>query len=300
MDGPTCVSASKILTPSRATTSLLSSANALLQPGTEPQRVLSEQLAPGGRRQPRPIGDLLYALPPRSVAVRPVGREEPEIFAELLNAELDRALPAVDGVEVAALGEHVARKSVQIRHVARRHQIVGVQPIHRQRQPAAAGLDDRDRRRLAAAGDGSAGHPLSDVAEPRAESEPTSARRARRGPLLPRHRQLGALGRVLRSGARRRSLALRDRLAARRHCVAGERTADHRSAGADGDRPAQAARTERAAALSPAEVGRSPTRGATSWREAESGSSTRIRMWARPWTSSSATSAPPSARRSSP
>src|SRR5207249_4646760 len=81
MDGPTCVSASKILTPSRATTSLLSSANALLQPGTEPQRVLSEQLAPGGRRQPRPIGDLLYALRPRSVAVRPVGREEPEIFA---------------------------------------------------------------------------------------------------------------------------------------------------------------------------------------------------------------------------
>ena len=64
------------------------------------------------------------------------------------------------------------------------------------------GRDHRDRRRLAAAGDGSAGHPLSDVAEPRAESEATAARRARRGPLLPRHRQLGALGRVLRRGAR--------------------------------------------------------------------------------------------------
>src|SRR4029453_18934266 len=108
MDGPTCVSASKILTPSRATTSLLSSANALLQPGTEPQRVLSEHLAPGSGREPRAIGDLLHALRPRGVAVRPIGREEPEIFPELLNAELDRALPAVDGVEVAALGQRVA------------------------------------------------------------------------------------------------------------------------------------------------------------------------------------------------
>src|SRR5262245_56820866 len=95
IDGPTCVSASKIRSPSRATASLLPLAAALLEPGTEPQRVLSEHLAPGGRRQSRPIGDLLHALRPRGVAVRPVGREEPEVLAELLHAELDRALPAV-------------------------------------------------------------------------------------------------------------------------------------------------------------------------------------------------------------
>ena len=63
-------------------------------------------------------------------------------------------------------------------------------------------------------------HALPDVAGPRAEPEADAARRHRRGPLFPRHRQLGALDRVLRRGAGRGHVAVRERLAARRHGLA--------------------------------------------------------------------------------
>src|SRR5882762_799299 len=99
MVGPTCVSASKIRKLSRAIVWFLPAACVrLFQTRAEPQRVLPEQLASGGGRQARPTGDLLDTLGPRGVPVRPVGREEPDVFAEGLNAELDRALPRVDRV----------------------------------------------------------------------------------------------------------------------------------------------------------------------------------------------------------
>src|SRR4029077_18253060 len=74
-----------------------------LQARAETQRVLAEQLAARGVGEALAPGDLLHALRPRGVAVRPVGREQPEVFAQFFDAELQRALPRVDGVEVAAL-----------------------------------------------------------------------------------------------------------------------------------------------------------------------------------------------------
>src|SRR5688572_16668366 len=68
----------------------------VLEARTEPQRVLSEELAHGRRCQSRPLGHLLDALRPRGVAVRPVRREQPQVFAELLDTERERPLPAVD------------------------------------------------------------------------------------------------------------------------------------------------------------------------------------------------------------
>ena len=83
--------------------------------------------------------------------------------------------------------------------------------------PTLRVADHRDRRRLAAARAGSPGHALPHVAGPRPEPQAPAARGPGRGALLPRHRHLGALAPVLRAGARRGSLALRHRLAARRH-----------------------------------------------------------------------------------
>ncbi len=75
--------------------------------------------------------------------------------------------------------------------------------------PAAACRDHRDWRRLGPGGARPARHALPDVAGPCAEFEAHAARRAGRGPLFPRHRQLGALARILHRGTRRRDVAVR-------------------------------------------------------------------------------------------
>src|SRR6266540_1759495 len=79
------------------------------EPRAQAQRVLAQDLPLGVLRESGALHHLLDALRPRRVAMRPVAREEPEILSELLHAELERALPGVDGVEVAPLGQDLAR-----------------------------------------------------------------------------------------------------------------------------------------------------------------------------------------------
>src|SRR5690349_1400926 len=94
------------------------------QPRAQPHCVVAEDFPPRGFAEARALDGLLHRFGPRRVAVRPVAREQPHILAQLLDAEFERALPAVDAVEIAALGDHVARHPLQIRHMARRHQVM--------------------------------------------------------------------------------------------------------------------------------------------------------------------------------
>src|SRR5262249_41254928 len=112
------------------------------QPGAKAQRVLGQDLPLRALRQPRALHHLLDTFRPRGVAVRPVRGEEPEILPQLLHTELERALPRVDGVEVASFREHLARQALEIRDVAGRHDVVRVQAVEGEGQPATSRLDD--------------------------------------------------------------------------------------------------------------------------------------------------------------
>src|SRR5690242_1762130 len=72
----------------------------LTQPRAEAHGVLAEDFPARGFAEARALDGLLHGFRPRGVAVRPVAGEQPHILAQLLDAELDRALPAVDAVEV--------------------------------------------------------------------------------------------------------------------------------------------------------------------------------------------------------
>ena len=48
---------------------------------------------------------------------------------------------AIVSTEVPPLGQDLARQPLEVRDVARGHEVVGVQAIQRQGQPAAPGLD---------------------------------------------------------------------------------------------------------------------------------------------------------------
>ena len=109
--------------------------------------------------------------------------------------------------------------------------------------------DHRDRRRLGSGSARPARHALPDVTRPRAQSEAHAARGPGRGPLFPRHRQLGAFARILHRAARRGYVAIRVGLAAWRHRLARGGPADRRTAGPDRERATQAPRRERDAAL---------------------------------------------------
>src|SRR5262245_60353474 len=69
---------------------------ALPQARTESQRVLVQHLPLGALRQLGTAHDLVQALGPGGVAVRPVGGKEPQVLAQLLHAERQGALPRVD------------------------------------------------------------------------------------------------------------------------------------------------------------------------------------------------------------
>src|SRR5689334_10610399 len=88
-----------------------------VQSWAEATRVFSEDFTLGAFGQPGSVDRLLDAFGPGRVAMRPVRGEEPHILAELLDAEFDRALPAVDPVKIPALGEDLARHPLQIGHV---------------------------------------------------------------------------------------------------------------------------------------------------------------------------------------
>ena len=111
-------------------------------PEHQAQRVAGQDLLLGALREPRALHHLLDALRPRRVTVGPVAREEPQIFPELLDAELERALPRVDGVEVSPLGQDLARQPLEVGNVTWGHDVVRVETIQRERQPAATGLDN--------------------------------------------------------------------------------------------------------------------------------------------------------------
>src|SRR5438876_12197540 len=101
-----------------------------------------QDLLLGALHEPRALHHLLDALRPRRVTVGPVAREEPQIFPELLDAELERALPRVDDVEVSPVGQDLPRQPLEVGNVAWGHDVVRVKTIQRERQPAATGLDD--------------------------------------------------------------------------------------------------------------------------------------------------------------
>ena len=131
-------------------------------------------------------------------------------------------------VPAARAVEPVGRHGGDGRPDRRRH----LRPV-----PAHPGGDHRDRRRLGPGGARPLRHALPDVAGPRAEPEADAARGPRRGPLFPRHRQLGALDRVLRRGTGRGHVAVR--------------AATGRTATAPGPKPCSRPSTARASAKAP-------------------------------------------------
>src|SRR2546427_397298 len=65
-----------------------------------------------------------------------------EVTAGRRDAELERPLPRVDGVEVSPLGQDLARQPLEVGNMTGGNDVVRVQTIQRERQPAATGLDD--------------------------------------------------------------------------------------------------------------------------------------------------------------
>src|SRR5262245_20350208 len=57
------------------------------QPRAEAHRILAEELSSSALGETRAIGRLLDAFRPRRVAVRPIGREQPEVLTQFLDAE---------------------------------------------------------------------------------------------------------------------------------------------------------------------------------------------------------------------
>src|SRR5439155_26742698 len=81
----------------------------VLQSRAKAQCVVAENFPLGAFAEAGAVDGLRHRFRPGAVAVRPVGGEQPHILAQFLDAEFDGALPAVDAVEIAALGQNLAR-----------------------------------------------------------------------------------------------------------------------------------------------------------------------------------------------
>ena len=76
--------------------------------------------------------------------MRIIGREQPDVLAQRLDAVLERSLSGIDGTEEPPLRDDFGRRAIQIRRHARGGPVVVVEPLDQPRHPASATLEHTD------------------------------------------------------------------------------------------------------------------------------------------------------------
>ena len=112
--------------------------------------------------------------------------------------------------KIPPLGQDLARQPLEVGDVARRHDVVRVEAVQRERQPAAAGLDDghperREQLEDAAADEGAEGRHARPRVREAVEQEPRAVQIERARPVgRPRRAAVGEQRQIEAPGPRRR------------------------------------------------------------------------------------------------